>query len=631
MSDQVRSVVVDTSHSPHARLRPVPVSMVRLTDTFWAPRLLVNREVTLPGQYRHLEETERLDNFRVASGRKKGSFVGIYFNDSDVYKWLEAAAWALAAGPDAALTEMIDAAIDEIEAAQQPDGYLNTYFMFDRAGERWSNLRNMHELYCAGHLIQGAVAHARTTGSRRLLDVACRLADHIDSVFGPESEGKRGGAPGHEEIEMALVELARETGEDRYLNLAQFFVDARGQGYAGGDEYHQDHMPFRELTRMVGHAVRAVYLNAGAADLVAERGEDALRVALDRLWENMTTRQLYVSGGIGSRYQGEAFGADYELPNARAYTETCAAIGSVMWNERMLALEGDARYADLAEWTLYNAVLPGLSLDGQSYFYQNPLADDGKHRRQPWFGCACCPPNVARTLAALPGYFYSLSDKGAWVHLYGAGEAHLSLLDGQQVTLIQRTHYPWSGEIAIDVDGAGTWSMFLRLPGWCTERAALQINNEPYSGDLRPGSYVELRRTWQPGDRVMLHLPMPVRRLAAHPYALENSGRIALTRGPLLYCLEGIDHPGVDLRDLVLPADAPLDAVLAPELLGGVTALHGEVEVVPPDDAWRGRLYRTWSPPGQTDARYSVPLRAIPYYAWANRDPGQMLVWLRTR
>ncbi|HJQ29854.1 MAG TPA: beta-L-arabinofuranosidase domain-containing protein, partial [Rubrobacter sp.] len=414
MLDSTPPVVVDTSRSSYARLRPLPLTDVQLSDHFWEPRRRVNREKTLPSQFEHIEETGRLDNFRRASGKIEAPFRGLYFNDSDVYKWLEAASWSLARDPDSELARMVDAAITEVEDAQQPDGYLNTYFTFERASERWTDF-DLHEMYCAGHLFQAAVAHFYATGSERLLRVAVRFADHICDVFGPEEQGKRLAVDGHEEIEMALVELFRATGNRRYLEQAKFFIDARGRGTLGDPygrfdpSYSQDHKPLREQDEVVGHAVRALYLYSGAADVYAEIGDAALLAALERLWHNMTTRRMYVTGGLGSRYEGEAFGGDYELPNERAYTETCAAIGSAMWNWRMLMLGGDARYADLIEHTLYNAVLPGISLDGGHYFYQNPLAADGTHRRRPWFGCACCPPNVARLLASLPGYFYGAS------------------------------------------------------------------------------------------------------------------------------------------------------------------------------------------------------------------------------
>lgn len=630
MPDQGRAVVVvDTSGSPQACLAPVPLSAVALTDAFWAPRLQLLREVTLPSMLRLLEGTGRIDNFRRAAGKKDLPFQGRYFNDSDVYKWLEAVAWTLGWERDAELERAAEAVITEIADAQQPDGYLDTYFALDRAAERWTNLRDMHELYCAGHLIQAAIAHHRATDGDRLLTVARRLADHICDTFGPAAEGKRHGVPGHEGIEMALVELAREIGDPRYLHQAGFFLDTRGHGLIGGSPYHQDHEPFRSMDRLVGHAVRAVYLAAGAADLCAETGDPALRAALDRLWENVTTRQTYISGGIGAHHQGESFGADYELPNARAYAETCAAIGSVMWNWRLLALEGDARYADAMETALYNGFLAGLSLDGRAYFYENPLSDDGAHRRQPWFDCACCPPNIARLLASLPGYLYGLSAEGVWLHLYAGGAARLGFAGGRHIVLHQHTRYPWDGEVTIEVEADGPFDLHLRLPAWCEAGASLTINGRPHDEPLSPGSYARLRRHWRPGDTVRLDLPMPVRRVECHPYAAENLGRVALMRGPLLYCLEGVDHPGLDLCDLVLPADVPISAEYHPDLLGGVVALHSRALVIPPDPGWAGRLYRTAQPRPAGPAGRAVPLTAVPYYAWANRRPGPMQVWLR--
>jgi DUF1680 family protein len=622
-----RSVVVDTTKSPRARLKPVPVSAVTLRDQFWAPRLRTNYQVMLPAQFRYLEETGRLDNFRVAAGRKDGRFVGIYFNDSDVYKWLEAASWALAARQDPELEQMVDTAVTEIEAAQGPDGYLDTYFTGEHRAERWTNLRDLHELYCAGHLIQAAVAHHRTTGSERLLNVACRLADHIDRVFGPQP-GQREGTSGHEEIEMALVELARETRIARYRKLAGFLVEMRGKGYAGGDEYHQDDQAFHAFDRMVGHAVRAVYLNAGVADLCLEGDGDEYLPALDRLWHNMTARQMYVTGGIGSRYRGEAFGYDYELPNRRAYAETCAAIGNVMWNWRMLALDGDARYADLLETTLYNGVLVGLSLDGRSYFYQNPLANDGDHRREPWFGCACCPPNIARMLASLPGYVYGVSDEGLWVHLYMENEARATLPDGRELAVSQRTRYPWDGRIEIQVGTPGTYSLFLRVPAWCEVGARLRVNEAPFGDNLAPGAYAEVRRDWRAGDWATLELPMWTRRLACHPYVPNNASRTALTRGPIVYCVEQVDYPDCAVADLALPPDAQLDADWQPDLLGGVCVLRGTAVASLPDARWSDQLYRSAALPARMVQGRGVQFTAVPYYAWANREPGAMRVWL---
>lgn len=620
--------VVDTSSSPFARLHPLPVNAVRLDDAFWGPRRQLAREVSLPLQHEYLEQTGRLDNFRRAAGQQEGRFEGLYFNDSDVYKWLEATAWTLATDPDPALDQLVDRVTAEISAAQQPDGYLDTYYILGNLAARWTDLPRTHELYCAGHLFQAAVAHFRATGKTTLLDVARRFADCICDTFGPEESGRRPGTDGHPEIEMALVELARVTGERRYLEQALYFLNARGYGYAGGDEYRQDHKPFRELEGMVGHAVRAVYLAAGAADLYAETGDPTLRETLERLWTDMVTAKLYVTGGIGARHEGESFGKPYELPNERAYAETCAAIGNVMWNWRMLLLTGEARFADLMELALYNGVLAGYSLDGRAYFYVNPLADDGSHRRQPWFSCACCPPNVARLLASLPGYFYSASGQGVWVHLYAQGTAHITLPGGQQVRLQQHTRYPWEGGIEIEVDGAGEFSLFLRVPAWCEDGASVRVNGQT-AADPVPGRYVEVRRAWQRGDTVELSLPMPARRLESHPYVAENAGRVALARGPLIYCVEQADNPGVELRDLVLPDRATISTEDRPDLLGGVVALRARARLVPPGPAWSGTLYRAVRRVEDTASEREVELVAIPYYAWANREPGRMQVWLR--
>ena len=633
---RVLPIVVDTSHSPHARLKPVPMTAVNLTDQFWAPRRRINVEATIPSQYRLLEETGRLDNFRRAVDHKTIPFKGRFFNDSDVYKWLEAACWALTTDPSPDLASMVDTVIDLITAAQDSNGYLDTYFTLERTAERWTNVRDMHELYCAGHLMQAAVAHHRATGGDRLLDVACRLADHIDTVFGPPEVGKRPTAPGHPEVEMALVELARAVGEPRYRRLAQLFVDNRGRGLIGGHAYHVDHQPLREMDRLAGHAVRALYLCAGAADLCAESGEEGLSTALGRLWSHMVAHQIYVNGGLGARHDGEAFGDDYELPNARAYTETCAAIAGVMWGWRMLALDGDARYADLMETMLYNAFLSGLSLDGLAYFYVNPLADYGPaySRRQRWFDCACCPPNIARLLAYLPSLFYSLSTEGVWLHLYAEGTARLQMTDNRTVTLTQHTRFPWNGEVTIEVEAEGPFSLFVRIPAWCEAGAALEVNGRPFSGALLAGSYAKVNRTWQPGDRVSLSLPMPIRRVECHPYVADNVGRVALVRGPLVYCVEGADNPGVDLRDLVLQCTDEFSATFQPSLLGGVVALRGSAAVLRPAEGWDARLYRTVQPGGQEPAGLTRPdrveLAAVPYFAWANRQPGPMQVWLRT-
>ena len=620
--------ILNTSNSPNARLKPVSLQAVQLEDAFWAPRMKINQQVSIPAQYHFLEETGRLDNFRRAAGEKDISFQGFFFNDSDVYKWLEAASWALAAGDDPDLVEKVNTTISLIAEAQQPDGYLNTYFTFERANERWTNLKDLHELYCAGHLIQAAIANRRATGHNDLFEIAVRLADHIGNTFGP---GKRPRTPGHPEIEMALVELARESGRREYLELARFLLDNRGKGIIGGSPYHLDHQPLREMQRLTGHAVRAGYLCAGATDIYIETGEPVLGSALVRLWENMVTRQMYISGGIGSRYEGEAFGEDYELPNARAYTETCAAIANLMWNWRMLQLEGDCRYADVMELALYNGILAGVSLDGMSYFYVNPLANNGSHKRQTWYACACCPPNIARILASLPGYFYSTSPEGVWFHLYTNGRVELPLTDGQVISIKQNTRYPWDGDITLEIQESGTYSLFLRIPGWIGREntASVSINGQPFGNKPTPGSYLELKRSWQPGDKINLHLPMPVRLVESHPYALENTGRVAMMRGPLLYCLEGVDNPGCDLRDISIKRESEFSATYEPDLLGGVVTLRCHAFDTLPDKVWQRSLYRPFLPgiPSLSSSPYN--LMAIPYYAWANREPSPMQVWIR--
>lgn len=633
VATQAHGYVVDMSISANAALRPVAVDAVSINDAFWAPRMRANIKTTIPSQYRQLLTTGRIDNLLRVAGKFDGPHVGRYFNDSDVYKWIEAASWALFAGPNDEIAQAIEDAIDAIEGAQRKDGYLNSYFELERADERWTD-HDLHEMYCAGHLFQAAVAHKRATGSNRLIDISVKLADHIDSVFGPEEEGKRIGTDGHPEVEMGLVELARETGEVRYLKLAQFLVDVRGHGVLGnaydrfGRKYHQDHEPIREMDEIVGHAVRAVYLNAGVADIAAETGEPALLDALHRLWDNMTGKKMYASGGVGSRYEGEAFGENYELPNLLAYTETCAAIGSLMWTWRMLLIEGQARYADLIELQLYNAMLSGVSLDGETYFYQNPLADEGNHRRAPWFKTACCPPNVARTLASLPGYVYSTKDDEIWVHLYIANSASITLGNGRGVNLSQQTNYPWDGDVRLRVETDGDFAIRLRIPGWCESGAELNLNGAPIESQFEPSSYVEVRRVWTAGDVIDLHLPMPIRPIQSHPYVEENTGRIALMRGPLLYCIEQADNAGIDVHDVKLAPDTQFTDSFRPDLLGGVVAVTANAAEVPVGDDWNGRLYRSFRSDLVSGDATPKSITAIPYFSWANREPGPMRVWI---
>lgn len=630
VSRRTGPVIVAVGESPFALHQPLPLGAVRLDDPIWAPRIAINREVTIPAVRARLETSGQIANFKRGAGEPAAPFEGLWFVDSDVYKWLEAAAWVLATDPDPALEAEVDALIQVVGAAQQPDGYLDTYYLAGDEARRWTELPLTHELYCAGHLIQAAVAHHRATGKTSLLDIARRFADLIGDTLGPAAAGKQPGTDGHPEIELALVELYRETGDRAYLEQAAYFVGVRGQGLAGGRPYMQDHKPFRELEAAVGHAVRLLYLTAGVADIYAETGEPDLLATLERIWHNMTTRRMYISGGLGARHEGESFGDDYELPNARAYTETCAAIASVMWNWRMLLLTGDARYADLMEWTLYNAMLPGVALDGRSFFYINPLADDGWHRRQEWFFCACCPPNVARTIASIPGYVATVTADGISVHLYARGTITATIPDGPTVRLRQTTRYPWDGDIEIEVDGAGEFALSLRLPGWCGAGVSLTVNGEAVPITAAPGSYLRLDRPWAAGDRVHLQLPMPVTLVEAHPYLFEDAGRVAIIRGPLLYTIEGVDNPGLDLRDIVLPANPEITEAHCPELLNGVTTLRLQATLQPPGAGWHDRLYRVAdSSEGAVAAGQPVEVTAVPYFAWGNRAPGAMQTWPR--
>jgi len=567
-----------------------------------------------------MEETGRIDNFRRASGKIKGPFRGFYFNDSDVYKWVEAASLTLAYEHDADIKRLVEIVVEEIVAAQDEDGYLNTYFVFEKRGERWSNLRDMHELYCAGHLFQAAIAHYRATGERRLLDSALRLADHIAGIFGP---GGREGVPGHPEIEMALVELYREAGRREYLELAKRFIDLRGRGLIGGSPYHLDHAPFREMEELTGHAVRALYLCCGAADVYMEVGDAGLREALERLWRDLVERKMYVTGGVGSRHEGEAIGEAYELPNERAYAETCAAVANVMWNWRMLLMTGEARFADVMELALYNGALAGISLSGDRYFYVNPLADRGRYRRSRWFPCACCPPNIARLLSYLPGMIYSTSPQGIWVHIYAAGRARLEV-GGVEVELVQRTDYPWSGAVEVEVrpSHVDEFSLLLRVPGWCRE-ARLEVGG--VEARPRPGVYAEVRREWEWGDVVRLDMAVEPVLLEAHPHVTCNTCRVAIARGPIIYCLEQVDNPGCDVWDLAILPDS-LRAEYRRDMLGGVVVVRGRGLALDAS-AWSGKLYAPLSRV-EVKAR-EVEFTAVPYYAWGNREPGPMIVWAR--
>lgn len=623
-------------------LEPVPFTKVTIEDHFWAPRIRINREHTIPFQYQKCKETGRIDAFKL-DWKPGMEPVPHIFWDSDVAKWIEAASYSLATHPDPGLERLVDEVIDLVASAQQPDGYLNIYFTVVEPEKRWTDLRDAHELYCAGHLIEAGVAHYEATGKRKLLDVVCRYADYIDTVFGPE-ENKKKGYCGHPEIELALVKLYRVTGEERYLKLSKFFVDERGKEpnyfeeekkkYGPGyfeelfktfdnlKEYNQSHKPVREQDKAVGHAVRAMYLYCAMADLAKETGDESLKIACERLWENVHKKNMYITGGIGSTAKHEGFTFDYDLPNETAYAETCAAIGLVFWNHRMLQLDCSGKYADALERALYNGVISGISLDGTKFFYENPLASLGNVHRKEWFDVSCCPPNLARLLASLGQYMYSQNEKEVAVHLYIQGSVNLDV-QGKSILLKQKTNYPWDGNILIDLEmeQPSTFALKLRIPGWARQ-ATVKINGEVF--DIKQHlekNYVRIERKWNNHDQVELVFPMPIERVYTNPNVRYNRNCVAIQRGPLVYCLEGADNPE-PLYRISLPKNEVLHSHFDEQLLGGVVKITGKA-VFYNDFEWDGELYRTSLP-----APRQFEFTAIPYYAWDNRKPGQMLVWI---
>jgi DUF1680 family protein len=605
-----------------SQLRAVAFTDVVIADEFWAPRMETNCKVTVPYDFKKCEETGRIDNFAKAGGLMEGKFEGIYFNDSDLYKVIEGAAYSLKSHPDPELEKYVDGVIERIAAAQWEDGYLYTFYSLpERQPEkRWTDVRNKHELYCAGHFFEGAVAYYQATGKRKILDVAIRLADYIDSVFGPD---KKHDVPGHEEIEIGLVKLYRVTGDEKYLKLARFFLDERGQSDRReiyGD-YCQDHKPVVEQDAAVGHAVRAGYLYSGMADVAALTGDAGYVEALERIWWDVVSKKLYITGGVGARRGGESFGEDYELPNKTAYCETCAAIANAMWNHRMFLLGGDAKYIDVLERVIYNGLLSGISLSGDEFFYPNPLASDGDYQRSPWFGCACCPTNIVRFMPSLPGYAYAQQGDVLYVNLFMGGSATVKM-GNNTVRLKQQTRYPWDGDVEITVEPkrSGEFTIFIRIPGWArnepvpsdlyrflnesSEKVTLKVKGESVDLNIDKG-FASISRRWERGDIIELGLPMPIRRVVSHENVKDNAGRTAVQRGPVVYCFEGVDNPQ-GVSKLVLPPDAKLHSEYHGDLLGGIVTLNGQ-----------GKM-----------PQKSIEVIAIPYYAWSHRGKSDMAVWL---
>jgi DUF1680 family protein len=615
--------------APRTPLRAADYRRVRFADPFWAPRQRTNRETTVPHLFRKLREVGAIDNLRRAGTGLSGGHRGYVFADSDVHKTLEAASYCLGVAPEPAIARETDALIALVREAQAPDGYLDSAYQLGPK-PRFSNLRDDHELYCAGHLVEAGVAHFEATGRRELLDVAIRAVDLVERTFG-DGPGRRAGYPGHPELELALVRLFRLTGDERYLRLARHFLDHRGEhffarehgtpesGYDG--RYWLDDVGVREQPRISGHAVRALYLFAGALDVAAITADAALRAAVDRIWTSAVERRMFVTGGLGSSARNEGFSDDYDLPTFGAYQETCASIAFVMLNQRLALLTGDARYADLVEWSLYNAVAAGISLSGDRFFYVNPLASHGAHHRQPWYDCACCPPNVARTLASLGQYAYATAARDLYVNLYAAARAELDVGDGH-VRLELVSDYPWDGRVALTLleTSAGPFSLRLRRPGWCPDDVAVRVNGEAVPDAGLERGYLVLRRAWRAGDRVELELPLPVRRLAAHPLVAEAAGRVALCRGPIVYCVEQVDL-GAALPALRLPSSAELRPERG-ERLGGAAVLRGEALAIAATAA--GPLYAPLAPL----RREVVGFTAVPYCVWDNRSAGAMQVWI---
>ncbi len=613
---------------------PVPFTSVKVTDNFWGQRLNASREVTIPLAFSKCEETGRYDNFVKAAHPSDTIKVGgLSFDDTDVYKTIEGASYLMQTYPDPVLEAYIDSVLVIVAAAQEPDGYLytsrtmNPKHPHEWAGsKRWESVEDLsHEFYNLGHMIEGAIAHYQATGKRNFLDIAIKYADCVCREIG-DGPGQVVRVPGHQIAEMALAKLYLVTGDKKYLDQAKFFLDKRGYT-SRTDEYSQAHKPVIEQDEAVGHAVRAAYMYAGMADVAALTGDSAYIHAIDRIWDNITGKKIYITGGIGATSAGEAFGKNYELPNMSAYCETCAAIGNVYVNHRLFLLHGDGKYYDVLERTLYNGLISGVSLDGGAFFYPNPLESIGQHQRQPWFGCACCPSNICRFIPSLPGYIYAVKGRDVYVNLFMSNTADLDVA-GKDVVLSQTTSYPWKGDIAINVDKnrAGNFAMKIRIPGWVRNTPipgelysytdgkrlsySVSVNGQPISSAIENG-YFTIDRKWKKGDRVEVHFDMEPRTVKADPKVSADLGRVAVERGPIVYCAEWPDND-FDVLSVFMNRDPKFTVTERPDLLYGVTTLSTPAQTLGYDDA--GRLTTT--------------LSLIPYYAWAHRGSGEMAVWL---
>lgn len=622
-------------------ITPVPFTNVTLTDDFWSGRIETNRTVTIPYGFEKCEKEGRVRNFERAGGLLEGKYEGkMPFDDSDIYKIIEGASYSLTVHPDPELEKYIDDIIDKIAAAQEEDGYLCTWKTIDpdtapawwvKPGPRWHNLGASHELYNAGHMYEAAVAHYKATGKKNFLNVALKNADLIVETFGP---GKKLEVPGHQIIETGLVKLYQVTKNNKYLDMAKFFLDQRGnaRGHELYGAYSQDHKPVTEQTEAVGHAVRAVYMYSGMTDIAGIMKDSAYMNAVDKIWENVVSKKIYITGGIGARHEGESFGDNYELPNLTSYNETCAAIGNIYWNHRMFLLHGDAKYIDVLERTLYNGMISGVSLEGNTFFYPNCLESDGKYKfnqgsltRKAWFDCSCCPTNVMRFIPSVPGYIYAYRGDSLYVNLFVASEASVDIA-GTGLAISQETEYPWKGKIKINVNPKKdkVFTINIRIPGWASEKAVpsdlyryleknapeitLKVNGDLLDYNINKG-FTVITRKWSKGDIIELDLPMPVRKVLANEKVKDDRDKIALVRGPIVYCAEGADND-IEVLKLNIPDNAELKSEYRQDLLNGLVVIEGKVS----------------SKSGE-----EKELTAIPYYAWSHRGPGEMAVWLRRK
>lgn len=592
----------DIKEQPLKMIEQIDFSHVKINDNFWSPRLSKHVSATLPVCIDQIEnQTGRIRNFENAA-KGEGEHSGIFFDDSDVYKALEGMAYSLINNPDPELEKKADEWIDKFAAAQQPDGYINTFYTLTGLDKRWTNM-DKHEMYCAGHMIEAGVAYYQATGKRKLLDVCIRMTDHMMSQFGP---GKRHWVPGHEEIELALVKLYQTTQEQKYLDFAYWLLEERGHGHGTmGDEgkwdpvYYQDIVPVRRLTDISGHVVRCMYLYCGMADVAALKNDTGYIAAIDRLWDDVVHRNMYITGGIGSSRDNEGFTEDYDLPNLDAYCETCASVGMVLWNQRMNQLTGDSKYIDVLERSLYNGALAGISLGGDRFFYVNPLESKGDHHRQEWYGCACCPSQLSRFLPSIGNYIYASSDDALWVNLYigNTGQIRIGETD---ILLTQETDYPWDGSVKLTISTSQPLEkeIRLRIPNWC-KTYDLSINGKRINVSEEKGYAVI--KDWKSQDVIALDMDMPVEIVAADPHVKENFGKRVIQRGPLVYCMEEIDNPEY-FDQIQLSPSTTFQTAFVSDILNGIKTI-------------------------KTNGR-AQSATFIPYYAWDNRKAGKMRVWI---